>query len=449
MLDCHEIFRRIACLECEEPPLSFLNAATDPISATNYRGLSWVLGIALILRIGACWIWAADLTHDRDAYLGIARNIAAGNGFCSPDTPAPTAYRPPVYPILIGILQCVLPVAFSVAITNITAGLATVWAVWVLVGLWWQPARWKQVASALAVAADPLLLRYTAQPMTECLFTALTAWLVVGVTRMWLNPEGPRRTALMTGMVGGLAALCRPTIDPYLGILFVCLSLFAPRSPGGGFRARLRQAANYAVAAAIIISLWAGRNLVVFHVPLLTTTHGGYTLLLGNNPVFYDEVARQPWGTVWEHESLLRWQEMLTADMQRELGAPVDEFTADRWHARRAWAAIERDPAGFRRAMWYRVRSFWSLAPRGPEMKHRLVSPLISAWYAALFFLAACGFVSAVCRRQSAALIGGLLIATVAALHVLYWTDTRMRAPLHPVLIAFAAGVTPFRRARK
>ncbi len=436
--------------ESEELPLSTSATAIDREDATRRWGLWWVLAIACVARGSACFYWSDEITHDRDAYLGIARNITAGNGFCSPDTTTPTAYRPPLFPLLIGVLAMVLPEAFAVALVNLSAGLATVGAVWVLVDLWWQPDSWKQLAAAMAVAVDPLLLRYTAQPMTECLFTALTAWTLVGITRIWQNPCLPVRTAGLTGAIAGLAALCRPTILPYLGIFTLCLLGFGLRTSGAERRARTRQFAGWAGAGALLVSLWAGRNLAVFHTPLLTTTHGGYTLLLGNNPVFYDEVARRPWGTVWEHDSLIQWQTTIDVDMHREIGPSVDEMTTDRWQSQRAWTTIQSDPAGFRWAMWYRFRSFWSLLPRGPEVKNGIAATLVGVWYALLFTLASIGFGTALLQRRPAVLIGGFLIATIVALHLLYWTDTRMRAPLHPVLITFAAGcmgIVPFRKS--
>lgn len=407
-----------------------------------------VLFVALVLRIGACWYWADDLTRDRDAYLGIARNITAGNGFCSPDTTSPTAYRPPVYPLLLGAARGIFPEALAVAVINIAAGLATVWAVCVLVQLWWQPPQWILVTAGLAIALDPLLLRYTAQPMTECLFTALTAWTVVGVTRLWLDPFTLRRGAWATGFVAGTAALCRPTLYPYLGLVWLCLLFCAYRFNLEQFSGRQRQVGHYSLAVMLVVSLWASRNLLVMHDLLLTTTHGGYTLLLGNNPVFYGEVARQPWGTVWEHDSLTRWQASLADDLLKERGERVDEITADRWHADRAWKTIHADPTGFRAAVWYRVRSFWSLAPRGPEVTQNRLTAFIAVWYAVLFITTAVGFVIALRQRRPAVMIGGLLIATVATLHLLYWTDTRMRAPLHPVFIAFAAAMGERRAVR-
>lgn len=430
----------------QELPLSSTVATIAEHPTKGRRGLVVAIGVALIFRLTACWFWMDELTIDRDAYLGIARNITAGQGFCSPESHTPTAFRPPVFPILIGIVRFGLPEAVAVAVINIAAGLATVWAAWLLVELWWQPALWKKVAAATAVAVDPLLLRYSAQPMTECVFTALTVWTLVGVTRLWFDPRAPWQVALFTGIVAGLAALCRPTLYPLIGLMLLCLLFVAPRLSFKEYR--YRQAAIYALAASAIIALWAGRNLVVLDEPLLTTTHGGYTLLLGNNPVFYEEVARKPWGTVWGYDSLVRWQASIATDLQDDLGDHVNEVAADRWHSQRAWKAIQADPVGFRAAVAYRVRSFWSLAPRGPEASNRGLSTMVAGWYATLFMLAAMGFFNAVRQHSAAAWIGGLLIATVAALHLLYWTDTRMRAPLHPVLVAFAAGAGAVKRMR-
>ncbi|MFX9077435.1 hypothetical protein ABTN32_20465, partial [Acinetobacter baumannii] len=57
--------------------------------------------------------------------------------------------------------------------------------------------------------------------------------------------------------------------------------------------------AGSAIGTILTVSPWLVRNWLVFGVPILTTTHGGYTLLLGNNSVFTQDVVQQPWGTVW------------------------------------------------------------------------------------------------------------------------------------------------------
>ena len=431
-------------------------------SQPSRETLAWVglLVIAMAVRWAACGYWSSDLRVDRDAYLGIARNIRSGNGFCSPDTSTPTAYRPPVYPFLLAVGELLVAEPWAVAMLNIASGMAMVAGVWRLLGQWWQAPLGMRLAAGLALSVDPLLSRYTAQPMTECVFTALVVWTIVGVSALYSEQNAPadpnessaRRADIqvlspwLTGIVAGMAILCRPTFLPFIGLVSVgmCARLLLNgrwKQPREWF-----PVAKFAVGWCVLIGVWATRNQLVMGHPILTTTHGGYTLLLGNNSVFYDEVARRPWGTVWEHESLTRWQTSLAAQLDQEYGPRIDEVTADAWHQRQATQAMRSDPAGFWSAMLYRIRSFWSLAPRGPEETSRFVSRMVAGWYSALFLLSAIGFANAVRQRHPAVLIGGLLILTVAVLHLFYWTDTRMRAPLHPVLVTFAAA--PMRRRK-
>ena len=56
--------------------------------------------------------------------------------------------------------------------------------------------------------------------------------------------------------------------------------------PGDG-RLRLMRGGLLAVTLVLVLSPWMIRNLLVFGEPVWTTTHGGYTLALANNPVYY------------------------------------------------------------------------------------------------------------------------------------------------------------------
>lgn len=443
----------------KEPVLPIPTPA--PKSSLCCEKIAWggLLVVALAVRCLVCVYWSTDLTVDRDAYLGIVRNIRLGNGFCSPDTITPTAYRPPAYPLLVALFELVCTEPYAVASLNILAGIATAAGVWVLVGQWWlNPPLWKRVIAGLAIAADPLLLRYTAQPMTECVFTALTVWLLVGISSLVMEqkradnshddspPERSetRLSPLVTGILAGVAILCRPTLLPFVGLISLGLVgriLFVGR---WGHAKEWTALTKFVIGWCVVLGIWVARNQMVMGHPILTTTHGGYTLLLGNNPVFYREVARQPWGTVWQHDSLIGWQAALADQLQQEYGPKVDEITADRWHFRQATHAMHNDPDGFHAAVAYRIRSFWSLTPRGPEDSSRVFRGIVSVWYATLFLFAAIGFIRAGLQRHPAVLLGGLVILSVAALHLLYWTDTRMRAPLHPVFVVMA--VAPARR---
>jgi len=441
-------------------------------------GLVCVLLVAMAVRLGACVVWADDLARDRDAYLGIARQIAAGHGFCSPGSTAATAYRPPLYPLFLAAVLLVASPAVATAAVNLLAGIGAVVATWIT-------ARRTGVSdlgatlAALFVAVDPLLVRYTAQPMTECTFAALTILALGALARfsgpLSLIPMGERarvrgpsamenapltltlspadggegtglrhaRTSanparywieVLPGVALGLAALCRPTIWPFMVLVCVWM-LFAGGQP---WRQRAWCVLLVAAGLAVTVAPWVVRNALVFGQPILTTTHGGYTLLLANNPVFYDEVARQPWGTVWSGDSLERWQRSMNLVAAAELNGDSSETAVDRWQSQRAWQYIRQDPSGFAAAVAYRVRSLWSLSPRGEAQLGGWAGRLVAAWYALLFALAAWGLWLQFRRNARWAMVFVLFVASLQAVHLLYWTDTRMRAPLHPMLALLA-----------
>ena len=109
--------------------------------------------------------------------------------------------------------------------------------------------------------------------------------------RSWFN-------AGLAGGAMGLAVLCRPTFLPWLGVVAVGMLLVRggrERERGGeGERLvgdvawRFVNCVALVGVAAIVVSPWVIRNQRVFGKPIVTTTHGGYTLLLGNNPSFYE-----------------------------------------------------------------------------------------------------------------------------------------------------------------
>jgi hypothetical protein len=80
----------------------------------------------------------------------------------------------------------------------------------------------------------------------------------------------------------------------------------------------------------------------------------------------------------------------------------------------------------------------------------------VGVWYAAVFTLAVAGLWRG--RRELAKtpwIWGLLLCLAFTAVHSLYWTDMRMRAPLMPVIVlavARGAGLrttTPIRKSRQ
>jgi hypothetical protein len=191
------------------------------------------------------------------------------------------------------------------------------------------------------------------------------------------------------------------------------------------------------------VAPWAWRNAAVFGEPVWTTTHGGYTLALANNPVYYDEVVHGPPGAVWTGHNQWLWWDAVNRSMR---GLPEPE--ADRRMRREAWRVIAARPTDFVRASAARLGRFWALAPAaavypGPL---RLATAL---WTAPLWLALALGLA----RRDTwtwPRVAAPLVLIGLSAVHTLYWTDMRMRAAVVPAvaLVAAAAQIPRARRSR-
>lgn len=401
------------------------------------RDLVLCLAGALLLRLLTCWWYSGHLTTDLDAYVGIARSVADGRGFSSPGSTVPTAYRPPLFPLLLAAVMQVVDVAWSVALVQIGCGLAAVAITWQLgreLGL----GRYATVAATL-MAVDPILLYFGTYPMTEvCCAFLTTAWCWFVVRSHHLdNTANPSQVVMLNlagGAVFGLAALCRPTLWAVGGIYAGYLLVNRLRKQS----MRRSAFAAHLLGIVIIVSPWVIRNQLVFGKSILTTTHGGYTLLLGNNPTFYDEVVNEPWGTVWNGESLAAWQQSL--DDQMDAANIRGEIARDRWMSERAKAVIGEHPATFVKAGVKRLLWFWNPVPqRTAEMT--VPSPLrcgVGVYYAAVTLLMFAGLVKS-SERSSGWAVVIVTILGFTATHLVYWSNIRMRGPIVPLIALVAA----------
>jgi hypothetical protein len=427
------------------------------------RWLLGVLAVAFLLRAAAAWHWWEELSTDRDGYLAIAENLLKDKGF-SADGERPTAYRPPLYPLLLTVVT-VVGDRWGMAVVQVLLGVGTVWLTF-LIGRNLGMVRGALAAAGL-VAVDPLLLRYTPQLMTETLFTFLVALLCCWCTG-FSRPDAPldaeatsRRLkpglqrAGLVGLVFGLGALCRPTIWAF-GVLGGVVWIGSVWRSGRNRKRMLAEGSLAVVACALVISPWVVRNVRVFGRPIVMTTHGGYTLLLGNNPVFYDEVAREPFGTVWSDESLKRWQATVDLEMRTDNPPPETELERDRWMTWWALWNIRDDPAGFVAAGWLRFRRFWNVAPTTGDGG----VPAVVRWTVAAFYtLVTLGMLAGLfrhfrCRTDCQSVLRSewrrwwplaVLLVSFTAVHLVYWTNARMRAPLIPAIALLCVlGVTPW-----
>lgn len=418
--------------------------------------LPWtvLLLIAAGLRIAAVIYFSEDLSVDRDAYLGIAESLVDGRGFASKGSTQPTAFRPPLYPLMLAGVLLMGGGPWAIGALQIGLGVATVLIVAIAarrMGL----GRAAFIAAGL-LAVDPLLIRYTPMLMTETLCTFLVACLIAvptAATREATNePVASNRQSLWRSAISslffGLAALCRPTFWAF-GAVYACCWILLRIAKGWRDRNAWWRAAVFIFIATLTVAPWAIRNLAVFGRPIVTTTHGGYTLLLANNPVFYREVVEQPWGAVWQGESLAAWQTSVDAEAARaDVHGEVDR---DKWMSQRAQDfivdTVRHNPSTFLRACLMRVGYFWNVVPLGDAQSSL---PIAAIWATGGFYIVElvamlAGILICVWQRRQGTLLLVTLIVSFTAVHALYWTNARMRAPILPAVALLATiGVNTF-----
>ncbi|MHB8900365.1 MAG: ArnT family glycosyltransferase [Thermoguttaceae bacterium] len=393
-----------------------------------------LIAAALAIRIGVLAVLPATFEADPDNYRIVAVNLVEHG--CFGYGTDPIATRPILYPLVVAACRLVDPsLWYSLAAVHVLLGVGTVVLTWCL-AIRWGAGRWSCLAAAL-VAVDPILLAHSGQVMTETLATFLAAAGLLAATRCAQEPTAAR--AALSGAVMALAVLCRPTFVAWMGLSVILLPLAA-----GTWAGRLRLLAAASLAAVAVLGPWMVRNAVQFGKATATTHHGGYTLLLANNPRYYEHLRNGLPGEVWDAEAFNRqWSEHL-----RRLAAE-NELAADRLAYAEAFEVIRDNPRMFAWSCLVRLGQFWRLAPHRTGASegtlYRAARRVVGAFYAIELLLAALGAVCLLGGRLPRDLLfrgwawGLLLTATFMAVHTFYWTNVRMRAPLVPVICVAAA----------
>jgi hypothetical protein len=433
---------------------------------TAGRSFLWLVIVAVLIRAGVSWFGFSDLMADPDAYARLAANLATTGtyGFEGDGGVAPTAFRPPFYPWLLSWLVHGEQVSrVAVAVLHIVLGGGTV-ALTLGIGrrLHLQYA-W---LAGLAVAIDPLLLRQSQLVMTETLavFLAVLAWWLWlyarldlaqatrGVTRRrgteWLAVVG-------LGLVLGISVLSRPTAAPWALLCGLAVAAMGD----GCWRRRLRDCVLICVGVVVCVAPWTLRNWALLGKPIWATTHGGYTLLLANNPPLYRHFAERGPSRAWDAEEFHEaWNARLSLENRPavakdawRLGAEsktptypsqpkltFNEVADDQLAYAAALSTIARQPRMFALSCIYRVGWLWALWPHDGSVGRSEI--LIAVWYAVGYCAALAGLWRIVSTREfSGWLVGLILVLSLTAVHAVYWSNMRMRAPAMPCVILLAA----------
>ncbi len=144
------------------------------------RGIFAVIALALVVRLALGllpMIRSRDSRiDDPDNYLTLARSLIQGEGLTWQGRP--TAYRPPLYPIVLAPLVGCFPkpggLRISVVVLHSVLGALTV-AFTYVAACRWGLNPWRVLAAATIVALDPVLVAQSRGVMTETLAATLLA----------------------------------------------------------------------------------------------------------------------------------------------------------------------------------------------------------------------------------------------------------------------------------
>ncbi len=377
-----------------------------------------------------------EVADDPDNYVDLARSIRVDHAYAIRGRP--TAYRPPLYPLLLAPLigpsePGPRPDGLPWTTTRLNAWIASLHLLLGAGAAWMTAVAARRfglsdgrvLLAGLIVALDPVLVIQSRAIMTETLAASLIAWSIAAAARGGLSG------AVETGVVLGLAALCRPST--LAGSLF-CVAFAAYAGPGGG-RERLARASLIVAMIALTLAPWAVRNRLALGEFVWTTTHGGYTLALANNPDYYRDVLDGPPGAVWDAGRQRSWAERIAKET-----AGLPEPDADRLLARSGWLMLWDEPRDFLRASLARLGRLWAVQPSAAVYGWR-VRWLSAAWSIPLFTLAIVGLSRQKAWRHPESIIPAFLIG-ISCVHSVYWSDMRMRAPVVPAFALAAAGMS-------
>ena len=478
--------------------------------------------VALLVRGVALFISPSSFDADPDGYMTLAENWYSYGVYGYRETP--TAFRPPLYPAALKTLilcrvsserpkvksvksnsqtekrvvtssqgKQLNPIAeffdrnvalsrnASVALLHWILGVATALIVW----FYARRAGLSPILALLAgllVVFDPILLQQSRLVMTETAAAFFSALLLLTTTAS-VQKRNSNFSWLYYALVGvlfGLATLCRPAFYVFAGLVFLNLVVVEiaslvrkSRERQHGLASNLGRGALriacFILGIALVAVPWTLRNNRDFGKPIPTTTHGGYTLYLANNPELYAHYRSsfpfELWNPQTFHER--RNREIETAMRKNKIkdGTIESELFQDEWNRQKALETIKADRAGFYYSCLIRACELWRFLPNDVSAfaederqdREKVIAgvPLsqavdiaryaVAAFYLLEFILAFLGClalrlglkqrsndenVSRVSLGESPFVWGFLLALSVQLPHLVYWTNMRMRAPL-------------------
>jgi 4-amino-4-deoxy-L-arabinose transferase-like glycosyltransferase len=384
-----------------------MTAAVSSGARREWPSLSvaWAVFVtALALRLLYVVMVPVPVSFDGREYDGLGWRLAEGRGYVDA-AGRPTAFWPPVFPLLLGLLYRLAGHdVMAVKIAQAVIGAAVCLLSYVIArGLFNE-----RVAklTGYACALYPPLIISSGEIMTETLFTFLTA------LSLWLAMTCVGRgAALLQGGVTGLALLTRPFLLFWLPFLGLWIALRHKQ------RAPAMLAAVYG-AILLVMLPWAWRNAEQLGAFVPLANVGGRTLY---NSYFIPE---RGWGF----------------NSYTEVGSDyfaLDETAQSRYLMRQALSYVAEHPEmalalAAKKALFfiYPFDGYWYPVSLGSKF---------NVFWGLLASFAAVGLVLHFPKRDPNALLFYLFFLSYAVGILIFYGSPRFRLPLEPLLMGFGA----------
>lgn len=380
-------------------------------------------GVVLLVGGGLSVALGSTLTYfDERLYLRYADGIAR-HGAYTIDGVDPSAWRPPGYPMLLGVLRWLGAGVVGLRLAGVVLLALSVLGVHALGRRIFGPAA--GALAAVLTAAYPLLV-YTAAslyPQVQALALLVGALLAALAA---LEARGRRRwlLAVLAGLASGALVLTVPTYAPALVLLLGWLAL----------RGRARRGAAVALVvlatALVLPGAWAARNAARLHAFVPVSTNDGLNLLLGNNPGATPtsgsdaDISRYAGDPVLGGLSEVRQAERFRAEAVRWIGDHP---------AQAAWLYVGKLANNFN------FRNDYATAGSGSRVRDAVGAATYLPVLLLFLVRVALGLTRRVPFRRVEPLLVAIVLVTPLAIAV-YFTRLRFRVPLDPLMIVVVAG---------
>lgn len=426
-----------------------------------HRLLLLILGVGVGLRLGWLWFqWDASFVLDEQEYVRIARDVREGGYLGEVDDPR--WIRPPLFPLWLALTLGPGNHLLLARLGQVFLGGVLMVLLYRVTRSAWGDRRSALVCAALAALSLPLIV-FSNYLMAEMLLLVLLCGLLLVLLALARRPQHPGRSryglAALAGVLLGLAMLTKP-----IALAAIPATLGAAVAGGQSWRRRVGYALLVLVGVAVVLAPWAVRNGLVYDrfIPLDTT--GGYNLWIGNRPPGQG-------GAIFEET------------MRTTYPNPSDRSAA---FAALAWNHMHRFPVSTMGQIWEKMGRFWRLQldvlateqygelfvfcpgdstfPMARDRGERFGEVLPPCWWRWSNLLADGGYLLMLVgvlvallwlRPTTFAWIGGLWVAPIYGATVLALVQPRLRLPLLPILLPYAAaglvhlGAMLWRRANR